>query len=343
MMRQTTNSDVPVLKKIWKDIFGDTDSFIDWFFSARFNPNMSFCTEINGEIASVIHSYPITLYLSEKKVSAVMISGVSTIPLYRNRGLMRKLFLYALTQLDIAGFSLCCYYPTNSAFYQSLGHTIFTSNLSVNLFGMHGASNADIRHGTLSETNSADFKSLYFDFAKNYSGIVLREKDFNVKFSEYLSEKMKFAVIFENTPVAYIIYAETDSHIELAEAVGAYSNIKKLLSTFKLPVNGNLPPDFPTEGLSGNFRITDGNMGGIINTERFLAETAFCCPLTIRISDAAVPSNCGNFDFCGNPSAKSPDITLSSGELLQALSGFEVPSSLREFFPERTCFSMDLY
>ena len=129
MMRCATTADIPVFKNIWKEIFGDSDTFLNHFFSTNFHPEMSFCAEIDGVTACVMHCRPIKIKAGKNHLSAVMVSGVATLPEYRKKGLMHKLFKYAISELAKQGHYLCYYYPANPAFYTSLGHVHIPNNL----------------------------------------------------------------------------------------------------------------------------------------------------------------------------------------------------------------------
>ena len=43
------------LKKLWKTVFGDSDSFIDTFFQIAFSPDRCRFTEENGEIICALY------------------------------------------------------------------------------------------------------------------------------------------------------------------------------------------------------------------------------------------------------------------------------------------------
>ena len=338
MIRKATCSDIPAFKKIWKDVFGDTDSFINWFFTQRFVPHMSFVYEKNGQIASLMHTYPIQVRLGNKTASAVMVSGVATLPDFRGQGLMHKLFLYAQQELSKEGHYLCYYYPANPDFYKSLGHVQITENL---LFENVSSSQIkkSFRHTELNFNDFPYLNDLYNKFSDGFSGVVLRDHDFETKMHEYVSENLNVAINLN----AYIIYHQAENSIEISEIGGRHARIHELLHSFELPIKGKFPPDFPTHGLNGEFTKSYGNMGGIMNMQKFLSETRFECPLLIEITDNSIPENNGIFDFNGNRHNKKADVSMTSGELLQTVAGYKIHPELKAFFSEFNCFSQDLY
>ncbi len=338
MMRTATASDIPQFRRIWKDIFGDTDSFIDWFFNNCFCPDMSFCTEMDGKIVCVMHCRQIWVKLGRQPVSAVMVSGVATLPHYRRQGLMHKLFKFAADKLREMGISIFYYFPANPNFYRGLGHVNITENMVFN--GVSASfPKRDLIQTAINYSHLSVMKSLYEQFMQNYSGFVIRSNSFENKLQEYLAENLLIAL----NSNAYIVYNKTESSIEIQEVAGEFNKISELLESFSLPINGKFPTDFPTEKLNGNINISYGNMGGIINIQRLLSETAAECPLTVQVTDSIFPENCGVFDFCGLKKQQPPDVILTSGELLQTLAGYRIHPELSEYFHKHKCFSSDLY
>ena len=122
IIRTLTLADIPQLKKIWKDTFHDTDSFLDWYFSARFFPDHSVCAEENGRIVSVCHILPAQQYLRGRILPCGLLNGVATLPEYRGRGLMKQLIRFLYPLLSDMGIYLMTNTPAAFAIYEPCGH-----------------------------------------------------------------------------------------------------------------------------------------------------------------------------------------------------------------------------
>ena len=338
MMRKATEADVPAFKKIWKTIFCDSDNFINWFFNKRFSCDMTFVYEKNGEIASLMHTYPLEIKLGPKAVSAVMVSGVTTLPEHRGQGLMHELFLYAIQSLAEKGHCICYYYPANPDFYKSLGHVNITENLVFeNVSAFSGQK--EFSRVPLEPVHISEIKIIYEKFMKEYSGFATRQIDFETKMQEYIGENLYIAI----NKTAYIIYKPTHTSVEIAELGGRFGGITELLCSFDRPINGKFPCDFPTEQLSGNICKAYGNMCGVTDVKKLLKETQYQCPLLVEIVDDVIHHNNGVFDFKGKEHNEKADVTLTTGQLLQTVSGYKVHPALKDYFTEYNCFTQDLY
>ena len=51
-------TDVPELKKLWKDVFGDSHECIDGFFSRYFRPEMTKIIRYLGKLAGMAYILP---------------------------------------------------------------------------------------------------------------------------------------------------------------------------------------------------------------------------------------------------------------------------------------------
>ena len=75
------------LRQLWKIAFGDTDDFLDSFFTTAFSPNRCRCILDNDRIAAVLYWFD----CSVENHKFAYIYAVATHPDFRNRGLCRML------------------------------------------------------------------------------------------------------------------------------------------------------------------------------------------------------------------------------------------------------------
>ena len=50
-----TAKDLPELRELWKEAFGDTDAFLDSFFSLAFSPARARCIRSDGGICAALY------------------------------------------------------------------------------------------------------------------------------------------------------------------------------------------------------------------------------------------------------------------------------------------------
>lgn len=109
------------LKKIWKNIFKDTDEYIELFFSRKVKPENIYTVLKDNRIASVLFAVP-------EKINgyrAAYICGVATLPEYRGMGLCKSLMKEAEEDLKKRGFDICFLIPADESlfnFYEVMGY-----------------------------------------------------------------------------------------------------------------------------------------------------------------------------------------------------------------------------
>lgn len=104
--RPSREGDEHALKALWKEVFGDTDEYIDTFFREIYRPGMASVIEQDGEIAAAAYAVPFG--------ECRYIYAVATKPEYRGRGYGRAVTLAASggepAYLCPANATLRCWY-----------------------------------------------------------------------------------------------------------------------------------------------------------------------------------------------------------------------------------------
>mgnify|MGYP004669776361 CR=1 FL=1 len=116
--------DTAELKALWKEIFQDTDAYIDLFFRKKYLPENTFLIKTDGKIVSMLYFFPADFRFREASVSAAYVCGVATRPEYRGRGYSRKLLLGAVDAIRTRGYGAAFLIPASPSlfsFYQKNG------------------------------------------------------------------------------------------------------------------------------------------------------------------------------------------------------------------------------
>ena len=113
--------DIPKLKELWKEAFGDTDSFIDLFFSIAYSPDRCRCS-FDGDIpVSVLYWFDSTC----RGEKIAYIYAVATRKEYRGRGHSSSLIKDTHDLLRSEGYVGALLVPVNEGlvdFYSRLGY-----------------------------------------------------------------------------------------------------------------------------------------------------------------------------------------------------------------------------
>ncbi len=354
MVRFTKPDDLQKLSALWKDIFGDSEEFVSWLFSRRFMPEYCVCYEENGEIISCMHGYPMKVNVSGKAIDAVTISGVATLPKYRNKGIMKKMFHFFMDDMHQKKIPLVFYTPKNALVYSFSGHGFVTRALKVNK-GEVKCNSSIYRVKELAVAEHIPLlKECYEASSSKYSGMILRGDYYDIKMHEYIADNLKCIAAFSGESVqSYIIFGRDNSSLShCEECIGSPDALAEIFGSIGV-FSGHLPPDFDTTLLSGDYSSCPVALAGISNTEAFLKSLSSACPLTLSVEDKFMPKNNGTFHFSGERFHGTGDIFISSGNLLQLAFGYLAPeelfcrekinAELNKYFSKQICFTADLY
>ncbi len=121
------NEDVPVLKEMWQEIFGDTKQYTELYFSYKFKEGNTYVIRVEEEIASTLYVEYTDLSIEGKICKGAYFCGISTKEKYRGRGFAGKLIEYA--KQNIKNVDIIYLIPANKSlfeFYKGFGFKEFT-------------------------------------------------------------------------------------------------------------------------------------------------------------------------------------------------------------------------
>ena len=113
---------MPALRQLWQDTFGDSDAFLDAFFSVAFHPERCLCALADARPVTVIYWFDGTLL--GKKVAYLY--ALATKESHRGRGIADRLMSGVHSHLKESGYSAALLVPADQGlgrWYQRLGYT----------------------------------------------------------------------------------------------------------------------------------------------------------------------------------------------------------------------------
>ncbi len=119
-----TREDIPALRRLWKEAFGDTDAFLDLFFSTGFSPARCRTVKEGDSLLGALYWFDC---LWEGKRLAYLYA-VATAKAFRGQGVCARLMADTHRHLQSLGFSGAVLVPgSNSLFkmYEHLGYARF--------------------------------------------------------------------------------------------------------------------------------------------------------------------------------------------------------------------------
>lgn len=320
VIRHPYRSDIPRLRELWDACFGETPTFLDWFFSERFDPDYSLCMAVDDRIVSVAHGYPMPVSFGRCSVPALIVGGVTTEPPFRGRGYMFRL-LQALFRIARGnGIPLVFNTPVREGMYAHLDmlpvtmqRTVITANEAAPL-ALHPNLLPDL----------SELLACYAYSLSPYVGSVCRDAHLmRLRVQDYLSDNGQF-LCERNSEGRLIGYCfvlprrEEDSLYVPEIVADNVETYQKLLDRLPIHTCVKLPPDIPISGT-----VAPQSVMRTVDAARLLQLVPFPDDTdAICIKDTVLPENEGIFTLHGEPSSTDPMLTLSSGELVQKLLGY---------------------
>jgi GNAT superfamily N-acetyltransferase len=112
---------VPALRGLWKEAFGDTDAFLDSFFSLAFSPERARCVRSDGGICAALYWFDCE-YGGGR---VAYLYAIATKKSMRGRGLCTRLIEKTHDDLRSAGYCGAILVPAKKelfAFYEKIGY-----------------------------------------------------------------------------------------------------------------------------------------------------------------------------------------------------------------------------
>ena len=112
---------IPQLRQLWKTAFGDTDDFLDLFFTTAFSPDRCRCILDGRELLAAHYWFDVS-YRNEKMA---YLYAVATDPRHRGRGLCRRLMDDTASYLQQQGYHALVLVPQDEGLrtmYRRMGY-----------------------------------------------------------------------------------------------------------------------------------------------------------------------------------------------------------------------------
>jgi predicted acetyltransferase len=171
-MNKATTQEIPEIRSLWQEVFGDSEVFINRFV-AHFGIENCYVSKQNGEIAAMLFALPVAMGgIGANNHSPVRyIYACATRPKYRSRGIMEKLLETVYQEAcskNVAGIFLYAANQGLENYYRKLGFVDFFYQKTV-IF------------------NRKEHK----DFAKDAKSISISHSSFLISTNKYRQERVQ--------------------------------------------------------------------------------------------------------------------------------------------------------
>ncbi|HBK30110.1 MAG TPA: GNAT family N-acetyltransferase [Porphyromonadaceae bacterium] len=114
----------PQVRRMWKDVFGDTDAFLDLYFRDKYRDDRTLVYIEEGAVVASLQLLPYDFSFCGTEIPAAYYSGVCTLPEARGKGYMSALMKASLFELQRKNIALALLVPAEqelTSFYGSFG------------------------------------------------------------------------------------------------------------------------------------------------------------------------------------------------------------------------------
>ena len=125
-IKHPTQAEIPQLRKLWKEAFGDPDAFLDIFFSAAFAFDRCRCVVADGEVAAALYWFS----CQADGQPLAYIYAVATSPKFRGQGHCRQLMADTHAHLKDRGYAGALLVPGDAGLrkmYRAMGYEDMTA------------------------------------------------------------------------------------------------------------------------------------------------------------------------------------------------------------------------
>lgn len=116
-LEHPSTSQIPQLRALWQEAFGDTDAFLDQFYSKAFSTDRCLCAMVDGEVAAMAYWFHCEKY--------AYIYAVATAKKHRGKGISHTLMARIHEILAGRGYAGCILVPGEESlrrFYRGMGY-----------------------------------------------------------------------------------------------------------------------------------------------------------------------------------------------------------------------------
>lgn len=264
-IRLLEKDDIPQAKALWKEAFGDSDRFIEWYFANKIMPGDSLGM-FDGGLVSVVHMLPYQIAVQGRPIQSAFIAGAATAKNRQGQGLMRIMLHETLTLLKSRAITMTHLYPFKHSFYENFGWATYSY-----VYYNNEKITGDVPHNDVIETGDWRLlEPLYSKMMNGFDGFVIRnEREWKWRIEELMTDGGKAALLIKNgTPYAYMLYNNNEGKAEAIETV--FTDIEDLRPIVKhITEKGNKHTEFFIPAASSRDAVPYG-MARIVDAEALL-------------------------------------------------------------------------
>lgn len=126
MIAFANDNTAPLVRRMWKTCFGDTDEYMDIFFAKKYRNENTLIYFEEGEAVASLQMLPYTITFYRQSLSFAYLAGLCTLPQHRQKGYMAQLIKEAHKVIEKRNITMAILIPAEEwlyKFYEKYGYT----------------------------------------------------------------------------------------------------------------------------------------------------------------------------------------------------------------------------
>lgn len=340
------------IKELWQLCFHDDERFVSLLFDRQYRDENACCMEEKGVVTTALQMLPYRMTFGSTCLDVSYISGASTRPEYRNRGLMSRLLVDSFNTMSSRDIPLSALIPAEPwlyGYYASKGYAPVFFRKELNFTSAHRFNRGDYRR----VFPLPDELYRFFDNRlRQRSCCVLHERnDFEVICQDIDWDGGAVVAVADDagqlSAVAFAVPHDERVVVKELLAVDAQAGEAALHEVKEL--YPGLPMTLYTLPEEGETSLQRMGMMRIVDVPALLSVVAgnhTSLRVTIRVTDSLLPSNNGLYLIeggkCCRISAERCDLDVDVAQLALLVFGDSKLSSLLDFPAVRPYMSLML-
>lgn len=227
MIEFSNSKYIPQLKKLWNEVFGDEEKYLNSFFSHMYSNDNTLIWLEDDKVVAMLYIIPYDMIIDNKKVPIMYLYALATNPDYRGIGIMSKLIEKAHSLGQSRGYTFSALIPASLKlfnYYKKFDYQtfFFKTKLTLSHEDLINISPIDIY-----ETNIDSLWDLYITSKfYNENSIILNKDQFIFSINS-ISDKKCSAYTSKNDE--YAIYYYENSNLNIIQTTLTKNNLLPFL------------------------------------------------------------------------------------------------------------------
>ncbi len=213
MITLASHSDLNDIAQLWKIVFGDTQSFVDFVTTELISPHNTFIDKQNNSLTGMTIIFPANLYRQKKIYRVYYIYGVGVHPQYRNQKIAAKLLQHIVCYAQNNNIDGLILMPATESLFSYYEKQNFQTAFSLQKINFQRENTLLLKNYEQQTVSIPIITKLRNQFLKNFSNMAVSwsETQMQQRYKAALLNEEEWFVIQSKGDVIYIMVEKKSS------------------------------------------------------------------------------------------------------------------------------------